>query len=287
MGRLYVVSTPIGNLEDVTHRAVRTLGEVDRVLAEDTRRTRILLQRYGISTPVVSAHTGNEERRAEEVVAWLEQGEDLALVTDAGTPLVSDPGARIVRRALEMGYEVVPVPGPSAVLAGLVGSGLDAGRFTFLGFLPRSGGERTRFLEEAAVAGHTVVLFEAPGRLARLLRDLEDACGSARQAVVARELTKVHEEFRRGTLAELASYYEEAPPRGEAVVLVAAAGEEEREGAVRPDEEAARALARALLADGRSPSRVARDLARRLGLPRNRAYALALAEAAAGEEGAP
>lgn len=277
MGILYIVSTPIGNLEDVTYRATRVLGEVDRILAEDTRRTRVLLGRYGIRKPLVSAHPGNEAARAEQVSEWLDSGETLALVTDAGTPLLSDPGARIVQRVIEAGHEVVPVPGASALLAALVGSGVDASRFTFLGFLPRGGGERTRRLEEIAGAPHTVVVYEAANRLQRLLEDLRVACGPDRSAAVARELTKAHEEFARGTLAELLAYYRDAAPRGEVVVLVAGAPDAgEPSDAV---EESARALARALLRSGRRPSTVAREIASELGLPRNRAYELVLAEA--------
>ena len=284
MGRLYVVSTPIGNLEDVSARAVRVLGEVTRVLAEDTRRTRILLSRHEIRTAVLSAHVGNEEARARQAVDWLEAGEDLALVTDAGTPLVSDPGARIVRAAIEAGHTVIPVPGASALLAALVGSGLDASRFTFLGFPPRSGGERTRRLEEVAALPHTAVLYEAANRLPRLLADLAEACGPARRAVVARELTKAHEEFARGTLEELLAYYPEAP-RGEVVVLVE--GAPEGSGAAEEAaEDTARVLARALLESGRRPSAVAREIARELGISRNRAYEIAL-DASGGEaEGA-
>lgn len=283
MGRLYVVSTPIGNLEDVSARAVRILGEVARVLAEDTRRTRILLSRHGVRTSVLSAHVGNEEARARQVVGWLDAGEELALVTDAGTPLLSDPGARIVRATIGAGHEVVPIPGASALLAALVGSGLDATRFTFLGFPPRSGGERTRRLEEVAASPHTVVLYEAANRLPRLLADLAAACGPERNAVVARELTKAHEEFARGTLEQLIAYYPEAP-RGEVVVLVESApdgpGAAEEAG-----EETARVLARALLEAGRRPSAVARELARELGIARNRAYEIALAAAGGEAEG--
>lgn len=283
MGTLYVVSTPIGNLEDVTQRAVRVLAEASRILAEDTRRTKVLLGRYGIATPLVSAHVGNEDARARQAVEWLEAGEDLALVTDAGTPLLSDPGARIVQRAIEAGHDVVPVPGPSALLAALVGSGLDASRFTFLGFLPRSGGDRGRRLEEVCASPHTTVVYEAANRLRRLLEDLVERCGPERRVAVARELTKAHEEFVRGTLAEVLAYYTDAGPRGEVVVLVEGAPPAEAHDAA--GEDAARALARALLRSGRRPSAVAREIARELGVARNRAYEIALHESTAGEEG--
>lgn len=272
MGTLYLVSTPIGNLEDLTERARRILGEVGAVLAEDTRRTSVLLRHVGASPSLLSLHRHNEEERAGEVLERLAAGDALALVSDAGTPLLSDPGERLVRRVLDEGHDVIPVPGPSAVLAALVGSGLPVQPFAFLGFPPRKGGERDGLLERVADARETLVLFESPERTARLLRDLEEVCGEERKAAVARELTKIHEEFRRGTLAELAAYYEEHAPRGEVVVVVGPG--EGAAGAGEVDEEAILALGRALLARGTSPSRAAREVARRLGVPRNRAYRL-------------
>lgn len=265
---LYIVSTPIGHLADMTHRAVTVLGSVDRILAEDTRRTSVLCRHYGIDTPLVSAHEHNEAARADQVVAWLDQGEDLALVSDAGTPLVSDPGARLVRAALAAGHAVVPVPGPSALLAALVASGLEPAPFTFFGFLARSGQARQDQLADLAALPHTAVLYESPERLSALLADLLEHTDPGREVVVARELTKLHEEHRRGPLAEVAALYDQADVRGEVVVLVA--GATGVSGAV--DEEAAAALARALLDDGGRPSVVAREVARRLGVPRNRAY---------------
>lgn len=272
MATLYLVSTPIGNLDDLTRRAERVLAEVDRVLAEDTRRTRVLLDHLGLSRPLVSCHAHNEAARAEELLEWLAAGEDVALVSDAGTPLVSDPGERLVRAAGGAGHDVVPVPGPSAVTAALAASGLPATPFTFLGFPPRRGGERRSTLERIAGSPETVVVFESPERLLRLLDDLTEACGEAREVAVARELTKVHEEVVRGTLADAARYYGERGVRGEVTVVVAPAPEAPESDGV--DEEAARALARVLLRDGTSPSRAARQVARGLGVPRNRAYAL-------------
>lgn len=274
MSRLYIVSTPIGNLADITYRAVTVLGSVDRILAEDTRRTSILLRHYGISTPLFSAHAHNEAARAAQLVEWLNAGEEVAIVSDAGTPLLSDPGARIVQRVLEAGHEVAPVPGASALLAALVGSGLDPEPFTFFGFTPRSGGARSARLEEIAALGHTAVLYEAPGRVARLLSDLLERCSADRRVVVARELTKLHETFFRGTLAEAVAYYDREPARGEVVVLVEGAGEEEVEG--ESQVESAYELARELLSGGGRPSAVARELARRFGLARNRAYEIVL-----------
>jgi 16S rRNA (cytidine1402-2'-O)-methyltransferase len=270
MSTLYVVATPIGNLEDLTFRAARILGEVDRVLAEDTRRTGRLLAYLEIRVPLVSLHAHNEAERVDAVLGWLGAGEEVALVSDAGTPLVSDPGARVVRAAIGAGHAVVPVPGPSAVLGALVGSGIASECFTFLGFPPRRGGERERLIARVASAAESVVLFESPERTGALLEDLSAACGGARPACVARELTKVHETFRRGTLAELAAYYREAAPRGEVSVVVAPApppdpGDAEAD-AVR--------LARRLLAEGRSPSRAAKEVARTTGVRRNRAYEL-------------
>ncbi|NIP58545.1 MAG: 16S rRNA (cytidine(1402)-2'-O)-methyltransferase [Gemmatimonadetes bacterium] len=270
MGTLHLVSTPIGNLGDVTRRAAGVLGSVDTVLAEDTRRTRILLEHLGLKTRLRSLHAHNEAQRVEEVLEALERGDELALVSDAGTPGVSDPGARLARAAAEAGHRVVPVPGPSAVLAALAASGLPADRFTFLGFPPRKGGERDALLERVASAAETVVLFESPERLVALLGDLEALCGPDRRVAVARELTKVHEEFVRGTIEEARRYYGENPPRGEVTVVVEAAPEAGEPDAV--DEEAARALARALLDEGHRPSRAAREVSRRLGVPRNLAY---------------
>lgn len=270
MSILHVVSTPIGNLGDLTVRAARALAEADRVLAEDTRRTATLLRHLAVDTPMVSLHEHNEARRAEQVVAWLDAGETLALVSDAGTPLVSDPGARLVRAVVEAGHEVVPLPGPSAVLAALVASGLPSDRFAFLGFVPRKGGERDSTLARIAGSSETTVAFESPERLSALLADLVETCGGERDACVARELTKVHETVRRGTLAELSAYYQEDPPRGEVTLVVAPAPP-----ASSDDIEAeARREARRLLAAGTTPSRTAREVARRTGMARNRAYTL-------------
>lgn len=268
MSRLYIVSTPIGNLSDLTLRAIEVLRGVDRILAEDTRRTGILCKRHGIETSLVSAHEHNEASRAEQAMGWLEAGETLALVTDAGTPVLSDPGARLVSRVVEAGHEVVPVPGASALLAALVGSGLGGEPFTFYGFLPRSGRARRDGLGEVLGLPHTAVLYENPARLVSLLEELASGSSAGRRVVVARELTKVHEEFRRGTLSEVAAYYSGAGVKGEVVVVLEGAAP--ASGAV--DEEAGSALAGALLAEGGRPSAVAREVARRLGIGRNQAY---------------
>lgn len=270
MSILHVVATPIGNLEDLTARAARVLGEADRVLAEDTRRTATLLRHLGLHTPMVSLHEHNEARRVEQVVAWLDEGESLALVSDAGTPLVSDPGARLVRAVADAGHQVVPLPGPSAVLAALVASGLPSERFAFLGFVPRKGGDRASTLRRMAGSSETTVVFESPERLGALLSELVGACGGDREACVARELTKLHEEVRRGTLAELGAYYQEEPVRGEVTVVVAPAPPPTDDDL---ETEALRE-ARRLLEAGTAPSRVAREVARATGLSRNRAYTL-------------
>jgi 16S rRNA (cytidine1402-2'-O)-methyltransferase len=271
---LYVVSTPIGNLGDVTRRAEEVLRQANVVLAEDTRRTSILLRHLGIHTRLVSAHEHNEQARASLVVQMLREGQRVALVSDAGTPLLSDPGARIVREVVDAGFPVVPVPGASALLAALVASGISADRFTFYGFPPRKGPERRALLEEVAALPHAAVLYESPNRMGRLLADLAEAAGPERRVAVARELTKLHEEFFRDTLARAAEKYAEGEVLGEIAVVVEgrpvdAAAEAEA------DEMAGRALARALLDQGLAPSAAARELRRRLNLPRNDAYRLA------------
>lgn len=268
-GRLFVVSTPIGNMGDFSFRAVDTLRGVATILAEDTRHSRRLLDRYEIATPTIAYHEHNEAKLTPRLVERLATGEDLALVTDAGTPLLSDPGARLVRAAIDAGIEVVPVPGASALLAALVAAGLPAERFTFFGFLPRKGRERDTALEELIALRHTAVLYEAPNRVADTLGELDARGAGERQAAVAREMTKQFEEVRRGTLAELRAYYEESPPRGEVVIVVAGAPEQ-----VLP-EELVRARARALRASGLSVRDVTAALVRELGVARNLAYRLA------------
>ena len=268
-GRLFVVSTPIGNMGDFSFRAVETLRGVATILAEDTRHSRRLLDRYEIATPTIAYHEHNEAKMTPRLVERLAKGEDLALVTDAGTPLVSDPGARLVRAAIDAGIEVVPVPGASALLAALVAAGLPADRFTFFGFLPRKGRERDSALDELLALRHTAVLYEAPNRVADTLGELDARGAGERPTAVAREMTKQFEELRRGTLAELRAYYEESPPRGEVVIVVAGAPEQ-----VLP-EELVRARARALRASGLSVRDVTAALVRELGVARNLAYRLA------------
>jgi 16S rRNA (cytidine1402-2'-O)-methyltransferase len=280
-GLLYLVSTPIGNLDDFSPRAVETLSSVSRILAEDTRHSRRLLDRYSIRTPTASYHEHNEARTAPRIVERLLAGETVALISDAGTPLLSDPGERLVSAAISEGIRIVPIPGPSALLAALVASGIDAARFTFFGFPPRKGRERANFLDDVARLPHTAVLYEAPGRLADTLDELIAAGAGERRATVARELTKRFEELRRGTVAELARYYHDSPPRGEVVVVVAGAVEARAE----LDEDAVRARAAELLSSGASARDAARILAAEHGLSRNDAYRLTQeAGAAAADE---
>ena len=268
-GILHLVSTPIGNMADLSARAVDTLGVVAAVLAEDTRHSRPLLDRHGIATPLMAYHEHNEAKATPQIVARLAAGESFALISDAGTPLLSDPGARLVRAAIDAGVTVSPVPGASALLAALVASGIAADRFTFYGFLERKGRERTAAIAEIAALTHTAVLYEAPARVADTLAALAAAGAGAREAVVARELTKQFEEFRRGTVASLAESYREAAPRGEVVLVVAGAAEQ------APDEAALRERARGLRAEGLSARDVARVLTEESHAPRNLAYRLA------------
>jgi 16S rRNA (cytidine1402-2'-O)-methyltransferase len=266
-GTLYLVSTPIGNMGDFSFRAVQVLKSVALVLAEDTRHSRVLLDRYEIETPMTSYREHNEARATPDLVRRLEGGEDIALISDAGTPLLSDPGQRLVDAAIGAGIQVVAIPGASALLSALVASGLSSERFTFYGFLPRKGKERGALLDEIASSPHTAVLYEAPGRVADSLRELAGRAGE-RPAVVARELTKQFEEFRRGTLESLSAYYSESPPRGEVVILIAGAPSE------APDESVLLDDARALRGRGLSVRDVAVELSKR-GVKRNLAYAIA------------
>jgi len=271
-GTLYVVATPIGNLGDMTYRAVETLRQVSLILCEDTRHSRPLLDHFRIETAVASLHEHNEAREVPRVLARLAEGEAIALISDAGTPLVSDPGARLVHAAVEAGLPVVPVPGASAVITALSAGGLPTDAFTFVGFLSRKGKERAAQLEQLSTLPHTGVLYESPNRVGDTLEDLARVLGPQaehRRAVVARELTKKFEEFRRGSVAELVRSVRERPPRGEVVILLEGAAE------VTLDEDALREAARALRSEGATTKEVVRALADRFGAPRNLAYRLA------------
>jgi len=218
-GCLFLVATPIGNLEDITLRALRVLKEVDLIACEDTRQTQKLLNHYGIRKRLVSYHKHNEMTRAPELVIQIEQGARAALVSDAGMPVISDPGHRLVTLCLRHRIPVVPVPGPSALVAALAASGMPTEEFLFVGFLPARPGERRKALRELAAQPHTLVLYEAPHRLEETLNDALAILGP-RPAVIAREVTKVHEEFLRGSLAELLEQVRRKPPRGEMTLLV-------------------------------------------------------------------
>src|SRR5215217_8149950 len=219
-GTLYLVATPIGNLADITHRALKVLQDVDLIACEDTRHTRKLLQHYGINTKTISYHEHNEQQRAAELMDLLKQGSDVAVVSDAGTPSISDPGFRLVRAAIENEIPVVPVPGPSALISALIAAGLPTDEFFFAGFLPaRSNARRTRLGDLQSVPG-TLIFYEGPHRLAAALKDAYEILGE-REAVVAREITKLHEEIRRGRLSALTTdYAEKTDLRGEIVLLI-------------------------------------------------------------------
>lgn len=275
-GTLTLVATPIGNLGDVPPRATEALTRAVIVCCEDTRRTGRLLEHLGVPKAtylVVNEHT--EHGAAAEVVEALLRGEDVALVTDAGTPGISDPGGRIVRAAHDAGCAVTMVPGPSAAVMALVLSGLDATRFVFEGFLPRSGEARDERIADIASEPRTTVVYEAPHRLERTLADLATACGAERRVAVARELTKLHEEVRRSTLAEAAAHARAVEPRGEYVLVVEGAP-----AAAPAGDDELRAALRSVLGAGASVRDAAADVADRFDVPRNRAYDLALDVAA-------
>jgi 16S rRNA (cytidine1402-2'-O)-methyltransferase len=272
---LHVVATPIGNLEDVTLRALRVLREADLLLAEDTRRTRILLDRHGIGARPVSLHAHNEAARIAHALAVLAAGGEVALVSDAGTPLVSDPGERLVRAAIAAGHAVVPVPGASAPLAALVAAGIPAARFSFVGFLPRRASAGDALLASLAAREDALVFFESPKRVAATLRKLGGALGD-RQACVARELTKRHEELARGTLSELARRFASGA-RGEVTIVVAGAAEPAAAAEAQAPPRDLDADIRAGLAAGRPSRELAHELAKAHRLPRREVYARVVA----------
>jgi len=284
-GTLYLVSTPIGNLGDISARALETLRGVETIYAEDTRRTRGLARHFGIGARLASLHAHNERSRIVEVEALLREGRDCAVVSDAGTPGVSDPGAALVRAVADAGFCVVAIPGPSAVLAALAVSGFSSDQFLFLGFPPRKGRPRREWLDRLVAADVTVVAFESPNRLASLLADIVDNGWGATAACVCRELTKLHEEARRGTVNALADYYAGETVRGE-VTLVIDRLDEPAGGGEGPDFAAVRSEAERLVSAGASTREIARVLRERYGLPRNEAYETALnVGAGAADEG--
>jgi 16S rRNA (cytidine1402-2'-O)-methyltransferase len=273
-GVLHVVATPIGNLGDLSERARETLGSADLVVAEDTRRTGKLLASVGVQARMRSMFEGNERRRTEEVLAVLRAGQTVALVSDGGTPLVSDPGFPLVRACIDEGIDVRVVPGPSAAIAALVVSGFPTDRFVFEGFLPRTAGDRRARLAAIAEEPRTVVLYESPRRLATLLGELA-AIDADRRMAVCRELTKLHEEVRRGSVAELGAVLGDVPVKGEVVVVL-----EGRSADVPADVDAAVAEARDLVADGARKREAAHRVAERTGVPANAIYRALVPEGA-------
>jgi 16S rRNA (cytidine1402-2'-O)-methyltransferase len=286
-GTLYLVSTPIGNLEDITLRALRVLEQAALVACEDTRHTARLFDRHGISTPRTSFHEHNEQEKCKELLQRLLAGDDLALVSDAGTPAISDPGYRLVRTAAEAGVKVVPIPGPSAALAALTVSGISTAGFAFLGFLPPKLGARRKALEEVAALPLALVLYEAPHRLQAMLEDMADVFGPTRRIAVARELTKMHEEVRRGTAGELLEYFSKTKPRGEITLVVAPLEKaSQRDGGKLPDgldDEALGNFVNWLVEERGLKRKAAAEMAANLlGVPKGRAYNASLGKGPSG-----
>ena len=272
---LYIVATPIGNLEDITLRALRVLKEADLIACEDTRHTRRLLAHYQISKPTVSYHEHNERERSAELVEKLEAGFNIALVSDAGTPLVSDPGFRIVREAIDRKIPVVPIPGPSAVITALSASGLPTGEFAFFGFLAARRAARRARLKELAEIKTTLVFYEAPHRIAETIADAREAFGN-RECVVARELTKLHEEFVRSPLSEM-----EAPEvvRGEIVLLIGPAVQgQSRQLARGQTPSISEDIERLMNAEGLDQKSALKQIARERGISKSDAYRMMIAE---------
>ncbi|MEK6601312.1 MAG: 16S rRNA (cytidine(1402)-2'-O)-methyltransferase [Candidatus Binatota bacterium] len=269
-GTLYIVATPIGNLEDITLRGLRILKQADVIAAEDTRHTKKLLAHYGIDRPLTSYHEHNEKTKAHELVARLERGENIALVSDAGTPTLSDPGYRLVREAIKAGINVAPVPGPSALTAALSASGLATDRFVFEGFLPAKKGERRERLSSLREETRTLVFYEAPHRLKESLGDLLEILGD-REAVLGRELTKIYEEFIRGRLTETIARLDLTKPRGEITLVVRGAGR-----ASAPGQELLRAEIQRLQRKGLRVKEIAELLGEKFSYSKREVYRLAL-----------
>ena len=270
-GTLYIIATPIGNLEDITYRAVRILGEVDLIAAEDTRHSLKLLNHFNISKPLTSYFDHNQQLKGERILNTLLQGKSVALISDAGTPCVSDPGYHLVRDAVAAGIKVIPIPGPCAAITALSASGLPSDIFTFVGFAPSRQGKRRSFLAEMAVLPGTLVLYEAPHRLEDSLRDILEVLGE-RQIVVARELTKIFEEFIRGTVSEVMAVIGQDKVRGEVVILVSPG-----EPVEQTTEPLDHVLRRLLDEEGLSVKDAARKAAEITGVSRSEAYSEAIA----------
>ncbi|MGB5632944.1 MAG: 16S rRNA (cytidine(1402)-2'-O)-methyltransferase [Waterburya sp.] len=273
LGKLYLVGTPIGNLEDITLRAIRILKEVDLIAAEDTRRTGKLLQHLQIKTPQISYHEHNQDYRTDELITRLQQGTQIALVTDAGMPSISDPGVQIVQAAIAHNISVIPIPGGTAVISALAGSGMPSERFIFEGFLPPKESKRQARLELLRSETKTVVLYEAPHRILRTLQDLAAVVGKDREIVLARELTKVHEEFWRGNIGEaIAMYTNERQPKGEYTLVLKGAAET---SLITSEAELKRELQQ-LLNQGMTRSQASRQLTKLTSLSRREIYQLDL-----------
>ena len=275
-GTLYLAATPIGNLEDMTLRAVRILKEVSLIAAEDTRHTRKLLARYDIHTRLVSYHEHNKFEKGPCLVEFLLAGNDLVCVSDAGLPGIADPGSHLATLAIDAGVAVSPLPGANAALSALICSGLDTRRFTFVGFLPRTAAKRSDLLAEVAARRETLIFYEAPHHLKDTLKALASAFGGARPAAAARELTKRYEEFRRGTLADLLAHYSAEEPRGEFVLVVAGAADGEVQEAAL--QETPQDLVARFMQEGMSKKEAMREAAKRLNLSRRDVYQALLEE---------
>jgi 16S rRNA (cytidine1402-2'-O)-methyltransferase len=269
-GVLYIVATPIGNLEDITLRALRVLKEVDLIAAEDTRHTQILLNHYGIQTPLTSYHEHNERAKAQELVQRLAQGQEIALVSDAGTPAISDPGFRLVVAAIHVGIQIVPIPGASALTAVLSASGLPTDRFAFEGFLPAKKNQRRERLQAVRAETRTLVFYEAPHRLRDALNDIHELLGN-REAALAREVSKVHEEFLRGPVSELIRALQHQEVRGEVTLIIGGSA-----GESRVDEDLLRAEIRELKDKGLRVKEIAEILGEKFGYAKKDIYRLAL-----------
>lgn len=270
-GTLYIVATPIGNLEDITFRAVRTLKEADLIAAEDTRHSRKLLTHFGIGTPLTSYYDHNQSLKGERILATLQEGKSVALISDAGTPCISDPGYQLVRDALAQGVKVVPIPGACAAISALSAAGLPTDSFTFAGFPPNREGKRRSFLASLVNAHGTVVLYEAPHRLAATLADITAIMGE-RQVVVARELTKLFEELLNGTSSQVMTLVQDGRERGEVVILIAPADE----GSAKAEGPSPEEQLKTALAKGHTVKEAAALVAAATGLPRRELYAQAL-----------
>ena len=276
-GTLYIVATPVGNLEDISQRALRTLRQVDLVACEDTRRTRVLLNHFGIKTKTVSYHEHNERARAAELCEQIESGRNVALVSDAGTPLISDPGFRIVQAAIETNIPIVPIPGPTALVAALVASGLPSDQFFFNGFLPARANARRAKLEEVRSIPATLVFYEAPHRIATTLKTALEVLGN-RRAVVARELTKLHEEIVRGSLSELTKRFSgDMTARGEMVLVISGVAHELTAGVESSPRDLVARVSK-LEEEGLDAKTALKQAARELGLKRAEAYRLLVAQ---------